>query len=263
MPEDARPHPWLGTMQVVQVAATVTLGVLGWQLSRDAEDAKQTIARIETAVKQDTESRLARESGERMRVQLFEQVSKAIATKDSRQLLAAKALVVSLIPVDDEFRVGLLATLEFEAGADVKPKLAQAVEQERRFLQDEASLAADVKKAETGATPDGKSSPSLGGIALIDVFHCTGHDAAGRLALANRAKAVLAAQGVRTRLRDWSDNLNASPGYRVTGLQVRYNDDERVAAESVADMLRKALSLPVQTRRVLMSTPNYLSFFAC
>lgn len=252
----------LGGLQATQLAVTVVLAVLGFQLNREAEDSKQSIARLEAGIKQRQEDRVADQGADNLRVVLFEQVSKAIASKDERQVRAAQALVTALVPAEEPFRVGLLQALETNAPPGVKGDLGQTVQREREFLTLQRDIDADVAQARAGATKGPAASATRA--YLIDIFHCEGGStAAARLEMARRIEAALRGQVAQTRLRAWGESLNASPGYGVVGLQIRHNDDEVGAATVLAALLKAQLSLSFSLRRVSTPTPGYLSVFAC
>jgi hypothetical protein len=247
-------------IQGLQILVTVALAVAGYQLSQTTQASQQAVLRIEADIKQRTEARLLDESQDKTRLLLFEQVSKSIASPDGRQRLAAKALVTTLVPATDPYRAGLLGALELDAPAGVREPLQQAAASERTFLAGEQAKAQEIREAQK--TPSKAASPLQG--FLVDVFHCTGVPGAeGLLKQAQLIRTRLSEQSLRTRLRPWSESLNASPGYGVRGSQLRHNNDELPVARTLAALLQQQTSLAFTLRPVATPTPNYLSVFVC
>ena len=95
----------------------------------------------------------------------------------------------------------------------------------------------------------------------VDVFYCSPRDKV----LAEKLLSQLPANIV-TRLRELPASVNASPGYGVAGLEIRYEDPrEKQAAFDLKSILKP--SLPVgkglDMHAVKNQTPNYLSVFVC
>lgn len=248
----------MSSLQVVQLAVTVGLAVLGFQLNREAESARRAIEQIETQLKVRQDERAAQEGAERLRFQLFGHVSTAIEKKDSRQQEAARALVIALLTVEDPLRGGLIEALSAQADAALKPTIERVAAQERAFREQQATLKATVRQA-VAAAPRGEDSALAR--YYIDIFHCQNDPALK--ARADAIEKALQGQTARARLRPFADSVNASPGYRVSGLQVRYNVGEEQVAEALKRRLETAGGGEFALQQVTTDTPNYLSVFVC
>lgn len=248
-----------GSLQLLQLAVTIMLAVLGFMLNKSSTEARDRLAVIEGDLKQKQEDRAAAEAADKLRIQLFEHVMAAIEKGQPNQRLAAKTLLTSFLKPEDELRTGLLIALATDAEPGVKQALQTVVEQDRRYLEQEAEVKTTAAQAPAVA-------PATGGGALaryyVDVFYCE----VGGDAWRQRADAIvklLATRTARSRLRVLPETLNQSPGMRVSSLQVRYNGNEADVARELSRLLATAQQGDFTPTAIRTATPNYLSVFVC
>lgn len=246
-------------LQALQLAVTIALAVLGFFLNRSTEEARQAIAELDSQLRLRQEERALQESAERLRFQLFGHVSSAIEKKNEQHQLAAKALVTSLLKLDDPLRQGLLEALRLEATGAAKSALEDVARAERLYQAEQQSVTALVANP---AQPAPTASRALLTYA-VDVFYCAGGDESVRKGHAESLAAALQNKVQRTRVRAFAQSLNASPGYGVTGTQIRYNKEERAVAEELHAALKEAGNADYLLREVSQWTPSYLSVFVC
>jgi hypothetical protein len=67
----------------------------------------------------------------------------------------------------------------------------------------------------------------------------------------------------RLRLREWSKQENARPGYQIKGLQIRAETYEQDRAEQLRKILKEAMGVTFDIQTASNATPNYLSVFVC
>jgi hypothetical protein len=258
--------PWttqgaMGIAQLLQLIVTIILAALGFWLNGQQQSFNQSISQIEADLKLKQDERAAAESLEKLRFQLFAHVSASLEKKDNaaQQQQAAKALVVSLLRDDDLLRVGLLEALSAQAAPAVKQELEQVASQEREYRTQQDAVDNVVKAL--SRHPDAASAKTAKGY-LVDVFYCANNADA----LKPRAQAVAAylkSRAINIRIRPLVDTVNASPGMRVSGLQLRHNDDELQIAQDLRKLLAEGGQGDFALRQIKQYTPNYLSVFLC
>lgn len=250
-------------LQVVQLLVTIGLAVLGYQLNREAEVSKQTISRIETDLKVKQDNRAATEAAEKLRFQLFTEVSNSLEKGNPKQQQAAQALVTALLEEGDELRKGLLQALSVGAAPSVKEEFQRVVDQEIEYAsQQEESLRAALATAASAAAGTAPASGSSFKPYYVDVFYCE-KDADAFKPRAQALVTYLQARTARSRLRMLAESLNASPGMRVSGLQLRYNSDELRVAQDLKKDLAQGEQGDFTLKQIKSPTPNYLSLFVC
>lgn len=131
--------------------------------------------------------------------------------------------------------------------------------QERAYRaeEDAVSSVVDALKQE-GAGP---SRHALQGY-LVDVFYCARDEQRFREP-AEALGQALKQESIKSRLRVLQDSVNASPGMRVSGYQLRYNDDELRLAQQLQAKLKSLGHGEFTLRQVKQPTPSYLSVFLC
>lgn len=249
----------MGVLQAVQLIVTLVLAVLGFMLNKSSGDAKDRLAEIESQLKLKQEERASAEAADKLRIQLFEHVMTAIEKGQPNQRLAAKTLLTSFLKPEDDLRTGLLIALATDAEPEVKKELQTVVDQDRKYLEQEAEVKNTVARAPAVA-------PAAGGGAVaryyVDVFYCE----AGGEAYRTRAESIVKLLGTRTarsRLRVLPETLNQSPGMRVSSLQVRYNGSEADVARELSRLLAGEQQGDFTPTEIRTATPNYLSVFVC
>lgn len=263
----------MGTLQVVQLLVTIVLAVATFWFNRSNEENKQAFAksqeefnqsikRIETDLKLKQDDRAVHQSIESLRITLFTHVSTVLDKEKNvdGQRLAARSLVTSLLETDDQLRIGLVQALA--EGATEKPaqtKLNQTVANETEFRsQEAASLAEALKLAGTPAKP-----ADILKTYVVDVFFCE-KDGTALVSKATQVKATVEKSTAEPRpVRKLYESVNASPGFRVSQLQIRHTTDELPAAMTLQMQLRKENHGDFALRLVKKVTPNYLSVFVC
>lgn len=247
-----------GALQSIQLVVTIVLAVLGFQLNREAELSKQTISRIETNLKVKQDDRAAIEAGEKLRFQLFTEVSKSLEKGNPQQQQAAQALVTALLEDGDDLRKGLLLALSVGAAPSVKQEFQRVVDQEIAYAdQQEESLRAATVAAATAVTTGPSYKPYF-----VDVFYCE-KDGETLKPRAQELVTFLQSRTARSRLRLLAESLNASPGMRVSGLQLRYNSDELRVAQDLKRDLAQGKQGDFTLKQIKSPTANYLSVFVC
>lgn len=247
--------------QLLQLLVTVGLAVLGYMITRQQNEFNEAITQIETQLKLKQENRAESESIEKLRFQLFTQVTATLEKKENteRQSLAAKALVVSLLRYDDPLRIGLLEALTTAADPQTKEKLEKVTSQERAYRAEDDAVGSVVDALQRERA--GQPGNALQGY-LVDVFYCAKDEQRFRKPAAALGQA-LKDEAIKFRLRVLEDTVNASPGMRVSGYQLRYNDDELKLAQQLQAKLKSLGQGDFTLRQVRQSTPNYLSVFLC
>ena len=251
----------MGVAQFVQLLVTIGLAILGFMLTRQQSQSNEAIAQIETQLKVKQDDRAATESVEKVRFQLFGHVSQTLEKKENsgKQVLAAKALVVSLLRDDDPLRIGLLEALATDANPETKMVLDKVTAQEREYRAQEDAVVGVVSALQKKNA--GVSAKSLHGY-LVDVFYCE-KDAAVQKSRAGVVEDFLKGESIKSRGRLLAESVNSSPGMRVSGLQIRYNDDELGVAQELQALLARGEKWKFTLRQVKQPTPNYLSVFLC
>jgi hypothetical protein len=212
--------------------AAIVFSVVQWHVStrRAAADARQALERADRDYDMET----------------YKVVIASVSSKDSAQQYAALSLVARMN--DSTLRDALRDALKRGGTAQVRAAAAETQRQEQQFKREEATLA--VRR------PSSKWR--------YDVFYCenSGPEAeylADSIAARLKDEAV-----VRTRaLAPW---INASPGYRVSGLEVRFEASEQQQASTLLDGLNRSSLMggrQFSSRVVSNTTPNYLSVFVC
>jgi hypothetical protein len=131
--------------------------------------------------------------------------------------------------------------------APIRVAAAEKLAQEQQFKLDNERFAT------TGASSKWR----------YDVFYCESSGPAAKLLADSIASRLQGEATVRTRaLTSW---INASPGYRVSGFQVRFEPSEEAQATPLIDRLNASSLGPRQFVGQVVSntTPRYLSIFVC
>lgn len=253
-----RAGAWL---QVLQLAVTIATGTMAFVWSQQTEKLKvevQTYQALRSEDRKDQEHLLG------LRLKVFEVVNKALEG-DERQQKAADALVVSLIQIDDPLREGLRQVLLTQAKPEVRSALVEGIakdEQYRAWLSEARQAAPASKNALSSSDP-----PSTLSAMSADVFYCADPDSATQTRRKEKAERLRQSlQGrvvLRPKVRELAESVNASPGYRVQGLQLRHEADELVVGKALQALVQTQAQMSFGLRQVANKTPGYLSLFVC
>jgi chemotaxis protein histidine kinase CheA len=186
---------------------------------------------------------------------VHKEVVEALKSENKRHEAVAIALVESL-PTNSPYRERLLIALS-------KGAITEEI-RERAFFETEESKA----DAESEQAQKEKAPPAETPKWAIDVFYCES-------AAENRSQAELLAKELeqkpisssmlagRIRTRLLPQSVNMLPGYRVSGIQVRYEYREKAAATELANFAQESLKQEVSAVQISKHTPSYLSVFFC
>jgi len=212
--------------------ATIFFSIVQWKVSsRKAElDAQQ----------------LAKRADREYDMETFKVVMASVSSKDSAQQYAALSLVARMN--DSTLRDALRDALQRGGTTPVRVAAAEKLAQEQQFKLDNERLTT------TGGTLKWR----------YDVFYCESSGPAAKLLADSIAGRLQDEATVRTRaLTSW---INASPGYRVSGFQVRYEPSEEAQARPLIDRLNASSVMGQRQfvgQVVSNTTSRYLSVFVC
>lgn len=253
-----RTKAWL---QVVQLAVTIATGTMAFVWSQQTEKLKvevQTYQALRSEDRKDQEHLLG------LRLKVFELVNKALEG-DERQQSATTALVQSLLNIEDPLRTGLLQVLLTEAKPEARATLVEVIakdEQYRAWL----SEARQAAPASQSGVSEGALPATLAAMS-VDVFFCADPNAAmqsRRKEKAEQLRQALKGQAlVRPNVRELAESVNASPGYRVQGLQLRHEANELAMGKALQELVQTKTQMSFGLRQVANKTPGYLSLFVC
>lgn len=216
----------------------------------DAETKRLENARIE----QDLELKKL-ETARQLSLQLYGEVKDVLRSKDHSQKEeeAVRVLVDAL--ADDPFRWKLLQALA--AGAN-DPAVKEKAEVTANFFKDEELVPVVTANSPPPAAQPAKNGKSYSAI-RIDWFYCG----------AQQEPSVKSAMSLKTnsitgkwRQRLLPVEINSRPGYNIHTNLIRFNSDERDAAEGIKADLAK-LNMNVQLQEIQYPTANYISVFFC
>jgi hypothetical protein len=242
---------WVSSINLA-VTTLIAIGTAYSSCALNGADAR--LKAVESEVKkreadrQDLEAnRAARESLEKKEFTIYEAVIKSLETSDSKRQGVAKALVTSMLEVDQPLRAELLAVL-VESGTPTIQKDAKLTLAKENAFREQTHTVNDTTKSATFR---------------YDIFWCesSGEDAKRT---ADDIKAKLG-QDRAVRVRLLPNSINARVGYQVTGYVIRLNKGEDQAADELAKAGDSALGQPNTFTKSpsLLSTPNYVSAFVC
>jgi hypothetical protein len=179
-------------------------------------------------------------------METYKVVMTSVSSKDSIQQRAALTLAARVN--DSTLKEALREALQRAGTAPIRIEAAEKGLEEQRYNREQAELATQTSASQW----------------RYDVFHCEASGARAEQAAGEVVARLRGQAAIRTRvLTRW---INGSPGYRVSGYQVRYESSEEERARDVLQRLNSAPgnALPQFTGIVVGSTtPNYLSVFVC
>jgi hypothetical protein len=252
MSNDGTGSSTLGTLNVV--ITTILAIVAGWS-GFQLNHADNRLKDLEAQVKTTEEQRAERESGEKKQMMVYEAVVNSLESNNSKRQSVAKALVTSMLELDNPLRSGLLAALADSGTPEVREEVRSIVSKENRFRQEQYQPS--VSKA--GKLFDWRDID-------YDVFWC---EKSGPTAqrIADSIKQELLSEGAKGRIRSrlLPDSVNARPGYQHAGFVIRYNQGEEKEALELARVGNKVLSQDgiFQPSVSHQQTAWYLSAFVC
>lgn len=243
----------LVSLVIAVIAATYALPLDKKIKALDAETKRLENARIE----QDLELKKL-ETARQLSLQLYGEVKDVLRSKDrsEKEEEAVRVLVDSL--ADDPFRWKLLQALA--AGAN-DPEVKQKAEVTANFFKDEESVPV-VSANALAPRPQALPAPSEKPYASIkiDWFYCgSEHQPLVKAAMDLKTTEVSG----RWRPRLLPAEINSRPGYNVHTNVIRFNADEKKAAEGLQSDLRKKLNMDVLMQEIQYPTANYISVFFC
>jgi hypothetical protein len=238
---------------IVVPTVTAITGALVFLLDGQVKSFDKKLKDREAARLELAEQREAAQQMIDVRFRIYDAVTKSLETPNEQRQEVAIALVRGMLNTDDPLRLGLLAVLGSSGTSSVQTQATKLLEETSKFTQQQDVIPLD------SAPP-----PSADWRAYnIDLFWCS----ASGTGLASRIAERLRdndARG-RVRVRELARSINASPGYRITGLVIRREGQEAEVAESVkavadAEVNTKEKFLVTASRQ---RTPGYLSLFVC
>ena len=243
------------TTIVVPVVTTLT-GVLALSLNSSVSKFEAKLKEREANREDATERRLVVEQQAQMHLQVYDAVMKSLDSSDARKQKVATSLVVAMLTPDDSMRLGLLDVLKNEAAAEVKKQASDALDETTKFV-------AEQQAAAPPTTPSLDQWTSYN----LDIFWCAANGDAARNG-ANRIKDALQQNGAkgRLRVREFSDSINSSPGYRINGLAIRRETSEEAVAQAVKKIADQAYGSQGDGFQLTLSTqgtPGYMGLFVC
>lgn len=240
------------------VTAVLAIATTFSQLQLSQQD--KTLKEQAAAIQQSEESRKQHESDAELTFKLYEEVKSALlAEKDAekRQGIALK-LVEEL--ASDSFKTRFITVIRDSTPIPVIKERASTAAYDSES-KDLTTRAIQVTAKNEGATvaQTGWSNWDF------DFFWCeSSGDKARREA--NDALAIKndSARG-RWRIRMLPKSINALPGYRISGYQIRVNQDEQEMGKRLKDNLSKIApnGNNFATYQVSTPTPYYVSVFFC
>jgi hypothetical protein len=191
-----------------------------------------------------------------LRFRIYEAATKSLESNDARNQQVATSLVIAMLEPSDPLRSGLLEVLKSHAEPDVKKEAETALQESSQFIAQQTL--APVAPA-TVSNDDWRAYN-------LDVFWCaavgsSAKDKADRIGQALRS----AGSKGRLRVRELGPTINASPGYRISGLMIRREENEESVAEAVKKISDSAAgdSVGFLLTNSSQGTPGYMSLFVC
>ncbi len=236
------------TTIVVPLTVAIT-GVLAWNLNR-------SVSTMDREIKTREQIHLETTSDRDFQFKIYEAVTNSLETTDVRKQRVAKALIFAMLADDDPLRAGLLEVLSAEGSEEIRTEAAAALSELGRFTADQAEI-------QHQAIVTGTDWQSYN----YDIFWCTANGDDNR-ETANRVLESFRQANVkgRLRLRELPASINASPGYRISGLMIRRESGEEAAAsdaKQIADTVIGGRGNGFVQSLSRQRTPNYISLFVC
>ncbi|HWV15040.1 MAG TPA: hypothetical protein VN030_06370 [Cellvibrio sp.] len=243
--------------KLVSLVSLVIAAVAAWYalpMDKKVKALDAETRRLENArIAQDLELKTL-ETSRQLSLQLYTEVKDVLRSKDHsvKEEEAVRVLVDAL--ADDPFRWKLLQALAVGAS---DPEVKEKAEITANFFKDEEQIPTAANKLTAQMiAPSEKSYNAI----RIDWFYCDGeHEEKVRAALKLKTEKVVG----RWRPRLLPNEINSRPGYNVHSNIIRFNSDERTAAEALQSDLRERLSMAVSLQEIQYPTANYISVFFC
>ena len=250
---------------VITAATAVMVAILNFNISsndqqlraRDQELTKR-IGELDLLVKQSSEERAERESGQDFNLKIYDIVTKSLEERSPQKQEAAKAFIV--VMVDEPLRSSLLHVLKQGGDARVKEEIGRILKEEEKFKSNDAVIPQKQKEA---------AASYNWGEWDFDIFWCTASGATARK-FATAIGEELLAEGAkgRIRVRELPESINARQGYQIDGFAIRRNAKEELTAEALKKLSERAISKSGRTVTFALGltrqdTPWYISVFVC
>jgi|SRR5882672_2013087 len=201
------------------------------------------------------EQRQASQQQVDLRFRIYDAVTKSLESNDTRKQEVATQLVIAMLDTKDALRSGLLEVLKVQAAPPVQEAAKVALRDASKFVDQQPAPA-------PFATASSNDWTSYN----LDLFWCSsaGTSAQDRANQIEEALRKAGAKG-RLRVRELPATINASPGYQITGLMIRREENEESVAQDVKKIADPASGDPngfllTYSRQ---GTPGYMSLFVC
>jgi hypothetical protein len=210
-------------------------------LQTDAiNDQKAQLEAADQLLRQRADTRAEATTEREYIIRVYDKVAEALQATEPRRQIVALALIETL--PDPDLRERL--SRAFARLPDLDPAVSQRVQ----------SIRADAKTASAERNVQGWA---------YDVFWCAPNQQNQVLAASALAAVGQGANATRVRLRRWTPQANAEPGFQVSGLEIRAEDSEQEQAAVLSQLLKKTTGETFTIHTVHNPTPNYLSVWVC
>ncbi len=258
---------------VVTAVLTIVTTALGIVATNQKRQIEALDSQLQAELKRSAEVRAERESLEKLRLTLYQEVHKVLSagetSRDSR-VVGATATLVRHLSVG-EFRDGLLKALEANSQSDearAEVQYVQAEAQTADRAREQAALPEAQKKALREAAVQVTPTAPRWLNWDVDFFWCEGTpgaDARARSAL-EKVRALDSQASGRWRVRMLPRTRNDAPGYGVRRDEIRV-DAGNAAEKAIGTALQSALATETGRSFTLVESSQgtswYLSTFFC
>ncbi|NQD38243.1 hypothetical protein HPT27_14540 [Permianibacter sp. IMCC34836] len=242
-------------LTLISLAIATTAAWYALPLDAQLKALQAETVRLDNALKLSDAEMKRLESSRALSLQLYQEVKAVLSAKEhnAREEEAMRVLVDSL--AEDPFRWKLLQAIAVAAG---DPTVKQKAEASATFFKEEELAPAVSLSSAKVANPD---KPY--GAIRVDAFYCADNSGTGKAKAESTLRLRESNSAASWRVRALPDEINARPGYHIEQNLIRYNPDERQAAEALQADLKKSLGIDVALAEIQYPTPNYLSVFYC
>ena len=254
---------WLSVISLVVglIGSAIGIYAASKALPQDEEIKRLQVesSRIDNALKRAESDIRTAESARKLTLDLYLEVQKVIQSdkKNPREEEAVRVLVESL--AEDPFRAKLLSAIALGANSEEVKKRAET---SAVFYREESGVP-DASARPASAASTTASSPATYETFNVDYFYCESTLQKNQPLAAKGAALHKVSSAGRWRSRLLPETINAQPGYKISDNLVRYNSDERAAAQALVADLKRELQVDVRAMEISYPTPNYLSVFFC
>jgi hypothetical protein len=241
---------------VVVPLVTAITGIFVFSLDRQVKTFDGQL-KVREATRLDTaEQRQSAQQQVDLRFRIYDAATKSLESGDARNQHVATSLVIAMLEPDDPLRSGLLEVLTNQAEPAVKEQAKNALQESSQFIAQQALAPV---AAATVSSDDWRAYN-------LDLFWCAavGSSAKDKAERIEQALHNAGSKG-RLRVRELGATINASPGYRISGLMIRREGNEASAAEAVKKIADSSAgdSGGFLLTNSSQGTPGYMSLFVC